>query len=65
MGLLRNRGFLAAITTSTIVALYFVLVAGRAGAFLGTDDPIAKALGGTLVLLPARGVWGLAHEWRL
>ncbi len=65
MGLLRNRGFLAAVATSTLVALYFVLVAGRAVVFLGTDDPIARMLGVALLLFPALGTWWLLHEWRL
>lgn len=65
MGLLRNKGFLAAATTSTIVALYLVLVAGRAVAFIGTDDMVAKTIGVALLLFPLLGAWWLLHEWRL
>lgn len=65
MRLLRNRGFLAATATSTIVALYFVLVASRAVVFLGTDSSVAKMLGVALLLFPVLGVWWLLHEWRL
>lgn len=65
MGLLRKRGFLAAAATSSIVALYFALVAGRAVVFIGTSDPIAKALGIALLLFPVLGAWWLLHEWRL
>ena len=65
MGLLRKRGFLAAAATSSIVALYFALVAGRAVVFIGTSDPVAKALGIALLLFPVLGAWWLLHEWHL
>ncbi|NYI41819.1 hypothetical protein [Demequina lutea] len=65
MGLLRKRGFLAAAATSSIVALYFALVAGRAVVFIATGDPVARALGFALLLFPALGAWWLLHEWRL
>ncbi|NTV39457.1 MAG: hypothetical protein HGA51_05805 [Demequinaceae bacterium] len=65
MGLLRNRGFLAAAATSSIVALYFALVAGRAVVFIGTSDPVAKVMGIALLLFPLLGAWWLLHEWRL
>lgn len=64
MGLLRRPAFLAAAATSTIVALYFALVAGRALMFISTDDPVARVLGVALLVLPALGVWWLIHEWR-
>lgn len=65
MGLLRKRGFLAAAATSSIAALYFALVAGRAVVFIGTSDPVAKLLGIALLLFPVLGAWWLLHEWRL
>ena len=64
MGLLRRPAFLAAAASSAIVGLYFALVAGRAVVFITNDDPIARALGVALLVLPAVGVWWLAHEWR-
>lgn len=65
MGLLRQKGFLAAVATSTIVALYFAFVAERAFVFIGTSDPVAKAIGVALLLFPGLGAWWLLHEWRL
>ena len=65
MGLLRKRGFLAAAATSSMVALYFALVAGRAVVFIGTSDPVARVMGIALLLFPALGAWWLLHEWRL
>lgn len=65
MGLLRKRGFLAAAATSSIVALYFALVAGRAVVFIGTNDPVARVLGIALLVFPLLGTWWLVHEWRL
>jgi hypothetical protein len=64
VGLLRRPAFLAAAATSTIVALYFALVAGRALMFISTDDPVVRVLGAALLVLPALGVWWLIHEWR-
>jgi hypothetical protein len=65
VGLLRKRGFLAAVATSSIVALYFAFVAGRAVIFIGTGDPVATVLGIALLLFPVLGSWWLFHEWRL
>lgn len=62
---MRHRGFLAAAATSSIAALYFALVAGRAIVFITTDDPLAKGLGFALLVLPLIGAWWLFHEWRL
>jgi len=65
VGLMRNRGFLAAAAMSSIVALYFALVAARAFAFIATDDPLAKGMGIALLVLPLIGAWWLFHEWSL
>ncbi len=65
MGLLRHKGFVAAVAMSAIVALYFVLVAGRALVFISMDDAVAKVLGTALLVMPVVGVWWLFHEWRL
>lgn len=65
MGLLRRKGFMAAVATSAIVALYFALVAGRAVVFLTMDSVVGQALGVALLVLPLVGVWWLVHEWRL
>lgn len=63
MGLLRRPVFLAAAAMCALVALYFVLVAGRAFMFIQTDDPVARVLGAALLVLPVIGVWWLIHEW--
>jgi cytochrome c-type biogenesis protein CcmH/NrfG len=65
MGPLRNKGFLAAVATCLILALYFALVAGRALVFVRTGDPVAIALGIALLVMPAVGLWWLIKEWRL
>jgi hypothetical protein len=65
MGLLRRKGFLAAVATCAILGLYFALVASRAVIFIRTGDPIAIALGVALLVLPAIGVWWIINEWRL
>lgn len=62
---MRQRGFLAAVATCSIVALYFALVADRAFVFIGTGDPVATVMGLALLAFPALGVWWLFHEWRL
>jgi cytochrome c-type biogenesis protein CcmH/NrfG len=65
MGPLRRKGFLAAVATCAILALYFSLVAGRALIFIETGDPVAIGLGAALLVLPVVGVWWLVKEWRL
>ena len=61
---MRNRAFLAAAATSSIVALYFALVAGRALVFI-SPRPARKGLGIALLVIPLIGAWWLFHEWRL
>lgn len=65
MGLLRRKGFMAAIAMCAILGLYFALVAGRAVIFIRTGDPIAVGLGAALLILPAIGVWWIIKEWQL
>ncbi|WP_061964447.1 hypothetical protein [Demequina aurantiaca] len=65
MKLMRNRGFLAAVAITLILALYFVLIANQAFLFLGSDELAAKGIGAALLFLPLLGAWYLVHEFRL
>ena len=65
MKLIRNPAFLAAVTISMILLLYFGLVADRAIMLLGTEGAAAKGLGVALFVFPALGVWWMLHEWAL
>ena len=65
MGLLRRKGFMAAVAMCAILGLYFALVASRAVVFIRTGDPVAVALGIALLVLPALGVWWVIKEWQL
>lgn len=62
---MRNRGFLAAVSITAILGLYFGLVANHAFLFLQADELIAKAIGAAMLVLPFIGVWYLVHEFRL
>lgn len=65
MGLLRRKGFLAAVTMTALLGIYMAVVAGASLAFIRSGDPVAVALGAALLVLPLIGLWWLAHEWRL
>lgn len=62
---MRNKGFLAAVSITVILSLYFVLVANQAFLFLQADALAAKGIGTAMLVLPAIGVWYLIHEFRL
>ena len=56
------KGRVAAIVMAVILAVYLVLVGQRAVMFVLTGEPIAVAIGVTLVVLPLVGAWALARE---
>jgi hypothetical protein len=47
---------------AALLALYIVLVAVRAVAFLGTGQPIGVGIGIALLVLPVLGAWALVRE---
>lgn len=65
MGMMRHRGFMAAVAMCAILAMYFGLVAVRAAAFVRTGEPLAVGIGIGLLVLPVLGVWWMFQEWRL
>lgn len=65
MGLLRNKGFVAAVALCAVVALYGGLVASQAIVFIRTGEPVAVALGAALLVMPFIGAWWMISEWRL
>jgi cytochrome c-type biogenesis protein CcmH/NrfG len=56
------KGRAAAILMAVVLAVYLVLVGQRAVMFVLTGEPIAIAIGVTLVALPLVGAWALARE---
>lgn len=65
MGLLRQRGFMMAAATCVVLALYFVMVAGRAVIFIRTGEPLSVGIGWALLVLPVIGAWWMVREWQL
>lgn len=57
---MKNR--IAAIVMAVLLALYLVLVGQRAVMFVLTGEPIAIAIGTTLIILPIVGAWALVRE---
>lgn len=53
-----------AIVVTLAVAVYLVLLAGRAVELLRADEPVAVALGAAVLVLPLLGVWMLVTTWR-
>ncbi|MBB3051342.1 cytochrome c-type biogenesis protein CcmH/NrfG [Prauserella isguenensis] len=53
-----------AIVLTAAVALYLVLLAGRAVALLRTGKPVAVLLGVGVLVLPLLGAWMLWTTWR-
>lgn len=53
-----------AIVVTAAVALYLVLLAGRAVALLRTGEPVAVLLGAGVLVLPVLGAWMLWRTWR-
>jgi cytochrome c-type biogenesis protein CcmH/NrfG len=47
---------------TVLLALYLVLVGQRAVLFLATGEPVAVAIGVTLLVLPVIGIWALVRE---
>ena len=47
---------------TALLALYIVLVGGRAVALIGTGDPVAVTMGVSLIVLPLIGIWGIVRE---
>ena len=58
----RTRDLAAVVTVA--VAVYLVLLAGRAVELLRADDPVAVGLGAGVLILPVLGVWILVATWR-
>lgn len=55
---------LGVVLMAAALALYIVLVAQRAWLLLASGEPIAIAMGASLLLLPVLGAWGLWRELR-
>lgn len=47
---------------AALLAFYLVVVGQRAFLFLATGEPVAVAIGITLLVLPVIGVWALVRE---
>lgn len=62
---MRNKAFLAAVSITAILVLYFGLVANHAFLFLNSDELVAKGIGAAMLVLPFIGTWYLVHEFRL
>ena len=65
MRTIRQPAFLAAVSITVLVALYFAFVAQRAVMFLQSGDSVGRAIGAALLVLPLIGAWYLINEWRL
>lgn len=50
------------IVMTMLLALYVVLVGGRAVALVGTGDPVAITMGLVLIVLPVIAIWGVTRE---
>jgi hypothetical protein len=53
---------LAGLVMAALLVLYLVVVTQYALVLLGTDEPVAKAMGIALLVLPLIGAWVLAVE---
>ncbi|MBK1788587.1 tetratricopeptide repeat protein [Prauserella cavernicola] len=53
-----------AILLTVAVAVYLVLLAGRAVALLRTGEPMPMLFGVAVLILPLLGAWMLAATWR-
>ncbi len=56
------KGRFAALLMAVLLALYIVLVGWRAVQFVMTGNPLAIAIGLSLIVLPIVGVWALIRE---
>ncbi len=61
---MRSKTFVISAVLTAVVALYLVLLAGRAVELLRTGDPVPVALGIGVLILPLLGVWVLVTTWR-
>ncbi|EHR60728.1 tetratricopeptide repeat protein [Saccharomonospora cyanea] len=59
---MRTRNLAVVVTLA--VAVYLVLLAGRAVELLRSDDPVAIGLGAGVLVLPLLGAWMLVSTWR-
>lgn len=57
-----SKAKLGALIVSGLLILYFCFMLQRAWIMLSDPNPIAKALGAALVLLPLIGAWALVRE---
>ncbi|WP_197321191.1 hypothetical protein [Saccharomonospora sp. NB11] len=53
-----------AVVATVAVAVYLVLLAGRAVELLRSGEPVAVALGVGVLVLPLLGAWMLVATWR-
>jgi tetratricopeptide (TPR) repeat protein len=58
------KGRWAAIVMAAVLVLYLVLVMQTSFRLLAVDEPVAKALGIALIVLPLLGCWALWAELR-
>jgi len=56
------RSKLAGLTMAALLVLYLVVVAQYAIVLLNADQPVAKAMGVALLVLPVIGAWALTVE---
>ncbi|MPZ00687.1 MAG: hypothetical protein GEU97_22465 [Actinophytocola sp.] len=61
---MRSKTLVISAVLTAVVALYLVLLAGRAVELLRTGDPVPVALGVGVLVLPVLGVWVLVATWR-
>lgn len=54
---------ISAAIMALLLLLYLVLVAQLAVRFIAVDEPISKAIGVALFVLPLAGLWALVAEW--
>lgn len=59
-----NRGLAMSVVLTAAVAVYLVLLAGRAVALMRVGEPVPVLLGAGVLLLPLLGVWVLYSTWR-
>ncbi|SDS64847.1 tetratricopeptide repeat protein [Paraoerskovia marina] len=60
-----KKGMLGAILVTALLVLYTWAVGGRAVALVRTGDPVAVAIGASVVLIPLVAIWVLVQEYRL
>jgi hypothetical protein len=53
---------LGAVVMSALVLLYVILLGQQGYLFLVQDNPVSKAMGAAILVLPAFGFWGIFRE---